>query len=922
MLLHIYVQKIHFESAPSNAMACFLSIHSGSFEYCLSSVYYKGGTAFFDQVVHVPIQNDNDAATKVTLMGSIFMKNGLFEPQGKCTFITSPLEHGTSKQLSMFGNSGVILSQVVLTPSFYAAPMTDGVWTGSANPDRGLTGSFRREYEFLLARKKNWGQSRQSSWKEEHEALLAEGPERVKRDRVQRAEGGKNSQRVAWGEPKLRKTCMAVGYVHFWPSEKGAGTDEDKIMLKLHLAEQRRLKILRETEERACARNRACKKTSAHALQMRPRKEVDELKRILEERERELQQLRKCVSTHREFNSYHRTHSAVNPNIPTAIIGPKKDRLYQQTLKPFGGASKRSSFTNDSVLSGGRALPIKKSSKAKTKAHRAKKSAKTNGSTTRSSNKSKSDNQKEKMASRLRSRRDELKKVSTSAGSRVIKKILTRSQVLQRRLSDSWNADEGSKTIRIQLTDLPNLSSDSSSVDSVGTGVSTGLNTEDVNKSMSELRRSFREALDLTAKKGVQRISHEFKPDAAGRQFTRTVFIPTSSSLRMDGPCSESAIHNISDVNMTRDAVFISDSPRALRNKPEPSDTVRRVTSDNGDVVNSDKIIAVASAEQDEHNASIYQDLIQAMCLQASSDSDSTDISDYGKTLRIKEKSMTNHRNIKEVDANEMWNKTHSRSKRKSVLRASTESSRLKMKSSSAIFDGGEGRSRYSRSSKPLSINSPKKASKTSSSEGFFDAATKSSFLKLLASNSKDVSQEARYKYMLFGVDGVDESFDHDSTMAKLLATTPLASSRTQASQYTEEDIAADLPFQGALSPVQGSAIDVNFCTIKDSMDHSTDPTTGAAGDSAPIDVVTGRQQGGIVDYLSQINSVSSTVIELEVSSPLHIYIFLAIVSYIHVLILFVRFKEKIASYMNHGSHTVGDRLPESNAPATEHDLP
>ena len=801
MLLHIYVDRIHFEEPPNNTMAAFLTVHSGSFEYCVSSVYYKSGTAVFDQVVHIPIPNDNDTVTKVTLIGSIFLKNGLFEPEGKCSFITSPIEHGTPKKLSLFGKKGTVVSEVSLTASFYSAPIGTEEPKMGKNPEQMITDDFRKEYNFLMTRKKNWSGNRPSTWRGDHEMLLTDNgidsnsPTR-KRHSVA-LNTNKNANQKKCESPKLRKTCMAVGYVNFWPSFQNVESEEDKIMLKLHLAEQRRLKLLRDNEERVKAMNNADKKRSDKALQRKPDKDVQKLKKILNEKENELQQLRRhmasntALNVHKDFHTYHHTHSAVHSNIQTYIMGPKKVK-----------SNLVSKDVPRSVASGRNIAPTLK--ERQRKVVRKKKAVKSRKKcTVKPTDKENSEkdltSSKTKRQSRIKSRRETLKSksVDTSAhkfsgGSRLLKKILTKSEILKQRLNNSWKSDSASEAIQLKLSkmiDLSSASTDNSSPRSDGNNEPKD-GFDDLNESMSELRQSFREALDLTAKKASKResewIDDERKGENQIKEYTKTVYIPTHSTLRLHVPPADTAAQHSTGIDDTDD-----------QNQPH--------SSGHNSFINGNYFTTVPkSVGNDNYKPSLHEDILLEMgASPPSSDSDSIDLVRHSKLLGLSDNSSSvNYRSergvTREKSSNSRTQKRSSVSKRplsrerQRVMYASTASSRMKAAPQKAGQKVNKTSSLSSRKVKKDSKHGIDVSKNYHKNVVATTPRTKSSYLQLLLSNSKDTSEEIILDNLLYEADDVAVDFDYESTMAKLLAATPIVDSKTQSSQFSESDFAVD----------------------------------------------------------------------------------------------------------------------------------
>ncbi len=307
MLLHLNVQKVTFGEFDSTAVCAFLTIRCCEHEFCVSSAHCKSSTAFFDQVVHIPIPDDHDAIVRVQLAASLFLQSGIYIQKGAASILLSPLEHGKNKRVSLLSKDFAEYGTIELSSGFYNVPMSSATAVPVEESRRKHIQSdqqFRKEFNFLLSRKRNWGQDRQSSWKGRQESLLAtaslhdveKNAEELPGNSL-RGEGGSSKRALPSSSPKLRKTCMSVGYVTFWPSEGEAGLEADKILLKLHLAEQRRLKLLSEAEQRARRRNEADERAAQKARHF-AKEQYDSsiLKRMLAVKDRELKILRKHVA--------------------------------------------------------------------------------------------------------------------------------------------------------------------------------------------------------------------------------------------------------------------------------------------------------------------------------------------------------------------------------------------------------------------------------------------------------------------------------------------------------------------------------------------------------------------------------------------------------------------------------------------------
>lgn len=326
-MLHINILKLHVVCLDvASASAVFLSIHAGGADFCISTSLFEFNTAVFNQALHVAVEGSQ--STEITLMASILLKSGQFESRGKCNFLCSEKDHGVVKQIGLLGGKEITLqSSIVLSctyesmnintqsPSVVSTFMTPvGLQSQSLGQQR------RSEAEFLLARRNTWGAEREVAFDKRKEGVINSVAVNSSRDPrskppvpvQQRAlrpsqsagetrppaagAGAKAGKAQADDAPKLRRTTMNVGYVAFWPDKDDAVAEEDRLLLKLRMAEERRQAILREAEAKIRDRNLKLNKQIEKIRTRKPERDLSVLKKVLAEKEVEIDSMRQLLA--------------------------------------------------------------------------------------------------------------------------------------------------------------------------------------------------------------------------------------------------------------------------------------------------------------------------------------------------------------------------------------------------------------------------------------------------------------------------------------------------------------------------------------------------------------------------------------------------------------------------------------------------
>jgi len=306
VLLHILVGDGQLERVPSNLKSLRLLIRSEGHDYTLSSSWSSGSIIRFHQTVHIPVldkdkltgskfaplsENDPGPTTRVIfdLMGT--MTNGTEKNMGRTSCITSCLEHSVTKILTMHNSSEALTGRLTVTFYYYRYPLDLSdrglILTEEVISENKAHNISSREYAFLLSRKVNWHGVRSASFNDYTErlvtadvtknlkylhdsrkSLLSSKSSKVKKEedpssssaslirstyspskkpwQVNPLAKGKSTSKK---EPiKTRSTISGVGYAGVkWPEPNQC--NKEKLIYKLHLADERRLLLLKELKE-------------------------------------------------------------------------------------------------------------------------------------------------------------------------------------------------------------------------------------------------------------------------------------------------------------------------------------------------------------------------------------------------------------------------------------------------------------------------------------------------------------------------------------------------------------------------------------------------------------------------------------------------------------------------------------------------
>ena len=299
MLIHIFVDNVIFSYVPKKTITIILNITIEGRSFELSAPLCDEVAANFCKTIHVPVPDNQAHTTDLDISANAFTVDGISYPLGTCHHTITTMEHGTSKKLYFATKKSAEAGSVVVSVFYYRFPMDIADFSTNDQAASEQQQKYIREYTFLRSRRQNWSGNRASTWNRQTQRLLDEDVSVPKyqspRDHPARQvpSTGRGKSVVSNKTPKLRKTMMSVGYVGInWP-ESDTKDEQEKIMHRLHVAETKRLHLLKQAAERARCRNRATdRKTKAIAAQQQQHgRDTDKLRLLLHKREEALKKL-------------------------------------------------------------------------------------------------------------------------------------------------------------------------------------------------------------------------------------------------------------------------------------------------------------------------------------------------------------------------------------------------------------------------------------------------------------------------------------------------------------------------------------------------------------------------------------------------------------------------------------------------------
>lgn len=263
MLIHIFVDSVVFASVPKKTVTIVLNIDVETRNFELSAPLCDDVAANFCKTIHVPVTDDQTHTSDIKIAASAFTVEGITFPLGNCKYTFTSMEHGLTKKLYFASKKSPEAGNIVVTAFYYRFPMDIADFSMKDQSASERQQKYIREYTFLRSRRENWSGNRATTWNSQTQRLIDEDisvplTKPKPRSGLSKTKSGSNDtknvprKRLA---PKLRKTMMSVGYVGIhWP-ESGNKDNNEKIMLRLHIAEEKRLHMLKEAAERARRRN-------------------------------------------------------------------------------------------------------------------------------------------------------------------------------------------------------------------------------------------------------------------------------------------------------------------------------------------------------------------------------------------------------------------------------------------------------------------------------------------------------------------------------------------------------------------------------------------------------------------------------------------------------------------------------------------
>eukprot|EP00602_Paraphysomonas_sp_CaronLab_P007623 CAMPEP_0185022720 /NCGR_PEP_ID=MMETSP1103-20130426/5425_1 /TAXON_ID=36769 /ORGANISM="Paraphysomonas bandaiensis, Strain Caron Lab Isolate" /LENGTH=682 /DNA_ID=CAMNT_0027554931 /DNA_START=331 /DNA_END=2379 /DNA_ORIENTATION=+ len=238
------------------------------------------------------------------------------------------MEHGVTKTLDfMLRNTNT--GTISLTTFYYQFPIDIDNFNSSDQTSIDRERKFIQEYTFLRSRRLNWGPKRLSTWNTKTEHLLDEDEsipvaynDSKKSSKKKSAHSQRSNDRVkkCSTSPKLRKTTFSVWHTGA-PELRQPAHAEDKLLYKLHLAEERRLHMLRQVKQAAHKRNLKVDKQIQRIKYQKGHQSMSEerLRKILQKKEEEIKylerELKYSKQTSGSVNEYGRRNVLRHRNI-------------------------------------------------------------------------------------------------------------------------------------------------------------------------------------------------------------------------------------------------------------------------------------------------------------------------------------------------------------------------------------------------------------------------------------------------------------------------------------------------------------------------------------------------------------------------------------------------------------------------------
>jgi len=288
---------------------------------------------------------------------------------GKTSCITSCLEHSVTKILTMHNASEALTGRLTVTFYYYRYPLDLSdrglILTEEVISENKAHNISSREYAFLLSRKINWHGVRSASFNDYTERLVTADVTKNLKDlhesrksllSTKSSRDGKKGEESSsaslirstysatkkpWHvnassktkanikkEPvKTRQTVSGVGYANVkWPESNE--NNKEKLIFKLHLAEERRLQLLKELKDEAIKKTKILMKKANDVINKRKDKNDEKmLKAILKSKDNELKRLKENLVSYKMENIIPGNQKKVQSKRPTSassIVAPKR----------------------------------------------------------------------------------------------------------------------------------------------------------------------------------------------------------------------------------------------------------------------------------------------------------------------------------------------------------------------------------------------------------------------------------------------------------------------------------------------------------------------------------------------------------------------------------------------------------------------
>jgi hypothetical protein len=360
MILHVFVDTAIFTGLPENATTISLrcSVDKEKSLDVISPVRTDSEIIIISKTLHIPLLDDVSKTSEIEIEAVAYNVDGRSIPQGRGSTTVSPIEHGIAKQVN-FNNGNQTTGNVTFSVYYYRFPMDINDF--QQNEQVVATEQqqkFMKEYSFLQKRRLRWGDGKTVSWNSNSERLLAEDSsiaanrdlamvgcsqtkKTIKENLYPYGNAPSNTKKkketsaqisARKSKPKLRKTCLSATYGGVeWPHN--SDDQEEKLLQKLHIAEQKRLQLIQTAAEETRQRNIQVEKKIQSIKQSRTSispQEHQRLKLLLREKEESLQALRAELMNQKNTHRKAHRHSSAHPRPVNTNSGTRRGAKIEQ----------------------------------------------------------------------------------------------------------------------------------------------------------------------------------------------------------------------------------------------------------------------------------------------------------------------------------------------------------------------------------------------------------------------------------------------------------------------------------------------------------------------------------------------------------------------------------------------------------------